>query len=163
MDITKNECPKLQYLSLKSTSFSTNNYILHCSAKFSTICPSREGTSGDPCSCIQVQRAHARERVDLRDLESQDEEMDGRIGPQCRDAERTQDVQNENDIVVPLIGEEAADDSLEAAVVKCDDASGGVEAFAFLQGILSNAVAESNQWREGVGELDEADCGSHTC
>jgi len=89
--------------------------------------------------------------------------MNGRVGAQSRDAERTHDVQDENDIVIPLIGEKAADDSLEAAVMECDDASGGVEAFAFLQSILSDAVAEGNQWREGVCELHEADSCGDTC
>jgi len=45
----------------------------------------------------------------------------------------------------------------------CDDASSGVEAFAFLQGILSDAVAEHNQWREGVCELHKADSCGDTC
>lgn len=89
--------------------------------------------------------------------------MNGRIGAQSRDTKCTQDVQNENDIVIPLIGEKASNDSLEAAVMERDDASGGVEAFAFLQGILSDAVAEGNQWREGVCELYEADCCGDTC
>jgi hypothetical protein len=89
--------------------------------------------------------------------------MNGRVGAQSRDDECTQDVQDENDIVIPLIGEKAANESLEAAVMLCDDASSGVEAFAFLQGILSDAVAKHNQWREGVCELHKADSCGDTC
>jgi len=67
------------------------------------------------------------------------------------------------DIDVPFVAEEASDPSPQAAVMKCDDASGGVEAFTIPQCILLNAVSEGEQWRESVCKLHEANCSGDTC
>ncbi len=67
------------------------------------------------------------------------------------------------DVEPPLISKETSDPSLQAAIMHRDDARGGIKALPFLQGVLLDAVAEGEQWWEGVCELHETDCGSHTC
>jgi len=48
-------------------------------------------------------------------------------------------------------------------VVQSDDASGRVEAFAFLQSVLLDTIPESDHWRECVRELHEADSRGDAC
>ncbi len=63
------------------------------------------------------------------------------------------------DIEIPLLGEEAADPPLEAAVVVDDLARRGIEALTLLHGVLLDVVAESEHGRETVRELHEAHSG----
>ena len=83
--------------------------------------------------------------------------MARRVRSQSRDTKRTHRIKNMQDIQIPLIREESADDPPKVAVVKRDDAGSGVEAFAFLQSMRLNAVPEGYQRRESVRELHEAD------
>ena len=59
-------------------------------------------------------------------------------------------------VKVPLLGEEAADPSLYAAIVVHDLACCGVESLARLHGVLLDEVAEGEHGRETVRELHEA-------
>jgi hypothetical protein len=106
---------------------------------------------------VQVERRLARESIDLRVLESQDQSLNGRVSTQSRHSERTSGIKEMPHIQIPLLGEETAHPSPDAAIVIHDLACYGVKSLARLQGVLLDPVAERDHGREAVGELHEAD------
>ena len=124
-------------------------------ARRNTILP----TTSRPPSYLsrQVEGRSARKGVQLRILKGLDHPGDGGIRAETGGDEGTEEVEHVEHVHVPGPGHEAADPSLHAVVVAGDAAGGGVEALVGAHRVLLDEVAEREDGRERVAELNDTE------
>ena len=80
-------------------------------------------------------------------------------GAQTRRRQGPQEVKDVPNVQIPVPRHETPHQPLHAPILQRDLPSGGIEAFATAQGALFYIEGDVQPWREGVGELDDADGG----
>jgi len=98
----------------------------------------------------------AAESVDLWLGVDQNEIFASRPDTETGRGERTEEVEDVDNIEVPGLGHETTHETLDTPVVKGHRSGGGIEALTSTKGGLFDIVRQVEERREGIGELHDA-------
>lgn len=108
-----------------------------------------------PGKLLPSQRRPASKRINLRRLERSNKRLDRRVSPHAADDQRPQRIQRQQHTRPPVLATVPPDPPPHARVAALHLARVRVKRRLALHGLLLDDIAEAEQGREGVCELDE--------
>lgn len=107
---------------------------------------------------VEVQRRVASESIQLRILKRINHTLNTRIRTQARCRQRTTQINDIKDIHIPQTAHKSSDPAPDSSIMSRDNTRSRIKALAITKSILLNEVPDSQKGREGVAELDNAEC-----